>query len=214
MGAVEQGVRVHLLVDSHFHRDPLFTRLSDGIQLALREASGTPGLKRFFPAHILAEMYLDHLLIEQDPSALSAFYELFDGRIRALLSEFAAAHPEADAESFRVFLGRFLSDRFLDGYRGLDDIFVRMQRMLTRFGQRAMEPGEVHAVRHVFSAERGLAEEALLQFVASMRHAVRGLRPGMDAGAAPRDWVRARKELSAQRLVPGEPLAGEFPGGA
>jgi hypothetical protein len=214
LASVEQGVRAHLLVDSYFHRDPLFRRLSEGIQRVLREASETPGLKRFFPAHILSEMYLDHLLIERDATALPAFYDLFDGRMRALLAEFAAAHPQADAESFHAFLARFMTDRFLDGYRGLDGIIVRMQRMLARFGQRALEPGEVRAVRRVFGEERDATPEPLLQFVASMRHAVRGLRPGMGSGAAPRNWIPAEPGPSAPGQIPLEPRGGGLAGGA
>ena len=213
LGAVERGVRTHLLVDSHFHRDPLFTRLSDGLQRSLREASGTPGLKRFLPAHILSEMYLDYLLIERDKTALPAFYELFDERIRLLLAEFVSAHPESGAESFHAFLASFMSDRFLDGYRSLDGVLDRMQRMLARFGQRSMEPVEIQAVHRVFASERVFAEEALLQFVASMRHAVRGLCPGMDSGGAPRSWERGEEKLAAQGRVLRAPLAGGFPGG-
>jgi hypothetical protein len=214
LSAVEQGVRFHLLVDSRFHRDPLFTSLSGGIQGALREASGTPGLKRFFPAHILSEMFLDHLLIESDGAALPAFYELFDGRIRGLLAEFAAAHADADGESFRAFLARFVSNRFLDGYRDLDGIFVRMQRMLTRFGQRELEPSEIDAVRNVFTIEREFTQKALLQFVASMRHADRGHFRGMDADTAPDGWDRAEAGFPDRGSVPAIPLGGGTSGGA
>ena len=169
---VAEGVRFHLRVDSRFHRDPLFLETSGRISRALREASAAPGLKRFFPAHILTEMFLDHLLMDQDPALAGAFYDLFGGDTRELMTRFASAHPETEPEEFARFLERFVRERFLEGYRDMEGVLRRAQRMLVRFGQRELEPGETAAVRRVLELDRETLRGQLLQFVGAMRHAV------------------------------------------
>jgi hypothetical protein len=168
---IAAGVRFHLHVDSRFHRDPLFLETSAALQTALQTASGTPGLKRFFPAHVLTEMFLDHLLMHEDGALTEAFYALFEGHLPGLLADFTAAHPEADRAAFAGFLERFLVDRFLDDYRDVDGMLWRMQRMLRRFGQRALEAREEGAVRDTLRAWGARTRPRVLQFVSAMRDA-------------------------------------------
>ena len=181
-GRIASGVRFHLHVDSRFHRDALFLNGSAAIQSALREASAAPGLKRFFPAHVLTELFLDHLLILDDPELPDAFYALFAGELPDVLADFAAAHPEADRTEFATFLERFMADRFLDGYRDVEGILWRMQRMLGRFGQRQLDRAEESAVLGAFDLLAARTQPQLLQFVAAMRHAEWGRA---EAGPAP-----------------------------
>lgn len=189
-----EGVRFHLHVDSRFHRDPLFLETSGRIGRALREASSTPGLKRFFPAHILTEMFLDHLLMVQDPDLAVAFYELFDDAMRRLLTQFVAAHPAAEGGEFERFLARFANERFLEDYRQPEGILLRAQRLMLRFGQRALEPGEARAVFAVFEAGREALSRQLLQFVSAMRHADRDGRPPPEDARAADPGLRAVPE--------------------
>jgi hypothetical protein len=182
MATVAEGVRFHLEVDSRFHCDPLFTGLSAKLQGAMREASSAPGLKRFFAAHVLAEMFLDQLLMDADGGAVDAFYALFRGRSLELSAGFAAAHPLGDPRTFRRFLERIAADRFLDGYRSFEGMLARVQRLLTRFGQRELVPAEAETLRLTLAALREWASGELLQFVAAMRHALPGLAAPGAAG--------------------------------
>jgi hypothetical protein len=193
LGEVAEGVRFHLWVDSQFHRDPLFLETSSRMGRALRKASATPGLKRFFPAHILTEMFLDHLLMAGDPDLVGAFYGMFDGDMRILLARFVSAHPEAEREEFERFLVQFAESRFLEDYRRYEGMIARAQRLLERFGQRLLEPGEAAAVRGVFEEMREPLGPRLLQFVSAMRHAGRAgrpARPGPRRGRETREGSR------------------------
>lgn len=186
LAAVAEGIRFHLHVDSRFHRDPLFLEPSRKLGDALRRASDTPGLKRFFPAHILTEMFLDHLLMAEDPGLVGAFYDLFDGEMRGLLARFVVPHAEADPATFARFLVRFGEDRFLEDYRDPEGILQRAGRLLERFGQRPLEAAERRAVRDVFDSERMALRGRLLQFVAAMRDA------DWNRSAAP-EWATASR---------------------
>ncbi len=165
------GVRFHLAVDSSFHRDPLFLENAGRLRTALRQASATPGLKRFLPAHVMTELYLDHLLILSQPELPATFHRLLDDAGVALTAEFIERDDRGDAAAFRAFASRFIEGRFLDGYRSLEEIGRRIQRVLLSCRQREMDAAETEAMFAVLSAGRVAMTEGLLHFVARMRDA-------------------------------------------
>lgn len=172
MAALVAGVRGHLEVDRHFHRHPLFLEMAGALHRALRAASDAPGLKRFFPAHLLSEMYFDHLLMAAQPGRVEVFYDLFDEARVALMERFVDGHPAGDREAFRRFVERFVTDRFLEDYRSYSGILERAERVLVRCRQRRLERAERVAVRRVFAAEAASYTPRVLQFIGSMRDAV------------------------------------------
>jgi hypothetical protein len=196
MEALLAGVDFHHAVDVRFHRAPLFLRTADGIQQALLGASRTPGLKRFLPAHVLCELYLDHLLLERDPGLADAFYRDVAGA-QALMGAFVERHPLADRAGFRAFLERIVDDRFVDAYRSHEGILRRMQRILARFGQRPLEPAEQAAVAGFFTREAQETEQALASFLPEMHR----LAPQDALAACAVDWRQAAaRNWAAGRL--------------
>lgn len=192
------GVDFHHAVDVRFHRAPLFESTAGALQEALLDASRTPGLKRFLPAHVLSELYLDHLLLRRDPGLADAFYRDVDGA-RALLTKFVARHPQADGPSFGAFLERIVDGRFVDAYRSHEGILERMNRILVRFGQRPLEEVEQEAVAAWFASAVGETEQALQAFL----HAMHGLAPAAAAGADAPHWRAAAADRWADgRLSP------------
>jgi len=183
MEALLAGVDFHHRVDARFHRAPVFRRSADAIQAVLLEASRRPGLKRFLPAHVLCELFLDHLLLRRDPGLADAFYRDVEGAV-PLLSRFVAAHPEAERGAFETFLARIVEGRFADAYLSNAGIFERMNRILVRFGQRPLEPVEQEAVAAWFERAADETEAELERFLQDMHY----LAPQevLDASAA--DW--------------------------
>jgi hypothetical protein len=168
-GAAEvvRGIRFHQQVDLHFHRSELFLSLAARLQARLREASDTPGLKRFLPAHVLAELFLDHLLLRDDPLRGADFYGLLERHGAALLEPFVAAHPLVERAGFARFLERVVADRFVEDYHTAEGILFRMDRIQRRFGQRALEPGERRAVTRTFQEQGPAVRGALADFIAA-----------------------------------------------
>ena len=193
--ALLAGVAFHHEVDRHFHRAPLFRDGADAIQAALLGASRAPGLKRFLPAHVLCELYLDHLLLRRDPGLAAAFYRDLAAQ-RALLATFVAIHPLAVRERFAAFLERLVADRFVEAYRTHGGIFQRMNRMLLRFGQRPLEAAEQTAVTDYFTQAQAATEQTLESFLQAMRRlapqAVPGAAAAAGRAAAARQWADGR----------------------
>jgi hypothetical protein len=159
------GIDFHHHVDRLFHRAPLFEQTTQAVQAALRAASSTPGLKRFLPGHVLTELYLDHLLLEETPAWEAVFYGALESERSALLVPFAAAHPLVQGRMFSDFLERLIGGRFVADYRHVEGILDRMDRILLRFGQRSLEPAEQQAVADVFVERAGRVRGQLAEFI-------------------------------------------------
>jgi hypothetical protein len=191
--SIRDGVRLHFHVDSHFHRSVLFTDGTRTVRERLAAASETPGLKRFAVGHILTELFLDHLLIVQEPARLGTFYAALgrhgDGPLAALL----AGHPALDWDGFSAFLRRLVAVRFADEYREREGLLDRMDRILTRLRQRRLEGRERAALLDGMEEQAAPTRDRLGAFVNEMRawdpHAPvaaqpprRGAAPGVDSG--------------------------------
>jgi len=194
--ALRAGVDFHHAVDMRFHDSPLFRFCADGIQAALLHASRAPGLKRFLPAHVLCELYLDHLLLRRDPGLADALYRDLDAA-GELMTTFVVRHPLAEAASFRAFVARIVQRRFVDAYRQHGGILERMNAILLRFGQRELSAAEQAAVAAWFRAEATETEARLEAFLREMHE----LAPQEALGASAADWrAAAAQHWAAGRL--------------
>lgn len=189
--AVAAGVSFHLMVDSRFHRDKLFTDGYRGIRDALRQASDTPGLRRMLPAHVLHELFLDHLLLADDPAMAARFYTLVDENQELIVDSAGLTGTQA-ARGLREFLQRVAHDRFVDDYGDLEGLYYRMNRILARYRQRPLETAEMAAVTDFLEAARPAFAERQRHFVAAMQ------RP-LAASGGPWNGTRQSREHPAAR---------------
>jgi hypothetical protein len=188
---VAAGVSFHLTVDRHFHRNTLFTDGYRGIRDSLRQASDTPGLRRMLPAHVLHELFLDHLLLADDPAMAERFYAVVDEH-QALIVDSAGLPDQAAAQGLRDFLQRVAHDRFVDDYGDLDGLFYRMNRILARYRQRPLEAAETAAVTDFLEAARPAFAERQRHFVAAMQQP-------LAASGGPWNGTRQSREHPAAR---------------
>ncbi len=169
IGRVIAGIRFHYYVDARFHRAPLFLHHAGGLRAAMDTTGPGHGLKRFFAAHLLTELYFDHLLLAERPALSGDFYRLLEGESRELLAEFAGRHPEVERAGLEAFVERMHAERFLEGYRSRAGVVARVNRVVSRYRQRTLSAGEEEAVSSYFEAHEQAALGPLLQFVAAMQ---------------------------------------------
>lgn len=185
---LRDGLRFHFHVDSHFHRSALFRDGCRAIREPLAAASETPGLKRFAVAHVLTELFLDHLLIVEDPRWLAAFYESLERYADGPLEALVAGHPGLEWRGFSAFLERLVALRFADEYREREGLLDRMDRILARLRQRRLEGRERDALLEGLDGYAARAREQLGAFVSDMRAwvppAPSPSRPARGAGGA------------------------------
>ncbi len=187
IGGVIEGIEFHHLVDTHFHRAPLFREHAKALRVRLAGAEEAGGLKRFFAAHVLLELYFDHLLLRGAPELAPAFHGLLSPAIRGrsapasggrsaggqgeLLAAFVMPHPQVEGDAFRAFLARMHGQRFADGYRDHAGILYRLNRVLVNQRQREMTEPEERAAVSYLTERAAEMESELLGFVAAMQSA-------------------------------------------
>ncbi len=169
IGGVIEGIGFHQQVDSHFHRAPLFREHSTALRIRLTGAEEAGGLKRFFAAHVLLELYFDHLLLRGAPELAPAFHGLLANGIGELLAAFVMPHPQVEEDAFRAFLARMHGQRFADGYMNHAGLLYRLNRVLVNHRQRAMTEPEERAAVSYLTEHAAALESGLLRFVAAMQ---------------------------------------------
>jgi hypothetical protein len=172
--AVVAGIGFHHHVDREFHHAPVFEETAAAVQAAMKAASDAPGLKRFLPAHVLTELFLDHLLLQDHPEWEREFYTALESQRRPVLVPFVSAHPLVHGRTFSEFLDRIIDGRFIADYHHMEGIFDRMDRILVRFGQRSLETAEQDAVADVFTTRAGTVRVQLHAFIAATRSSFAG----------------------------------------
>lgn len=162
------GVAFHYAVDQHFHRAGLFSQSASRLIEVLKKASAAPGLKRFFPAHILSELFFDHLLIQADPTLTGSLKKALGSEAGSSLAQVAAWHPVVERARFEEFLDIIRTGGFMDDYEQIDGILRRMNRILRRFRQRPFEAAEEEALQGYFARWTGQTRAPLHSFMKEM----------------------------------------------
>lgn len=166
--AIIEGIRFHLHVDARFHGAPLFRHHASELRKALQHASNEDGMKRFFAAHILLELYYDQFLLRAFPELADRFDVLLAEGDGGMLWSFCAPHPDVDGAELKVFTRRLLEIQFLQGYLSDEGIAGRVNRILQRMGQRALNEPEKRSVVSYFGNGATSMVEELLEFVEAM----------------------------------------------
>jgi len=116
-GPLADGIRLHLASDARFHAAPEFKAAQAEVTALLIAAPFTvPVHRRFFVAHILVEIALDALLLEDDPALPEDLYTcLADALVGDLRAEVEAitGYPVPHLLSM---VERFVKYRFLGDY--------------------------------------------------------------------------------------------------
>lgn len=171
---IVEGMDFHHLVDIHYHRAPLFREEARELRERLQLAGGEAGLKRFFAAHIIIEMFHDRLLLAADPGLTDQFHRLLRKEGESLLPGFTGAHPEVDRQVFEDFFRRIMEERFVEDYSRIEGLFFRAGRVLLRQRQRELNQAERAAAVQFIEEKTAKAKTELARFVVEMQTLAEG----------------------------------------
>ncbi len=133
MAALAKGVVQHHHDDDWFHRTAAFAELSLHFTKLVRTAlAGDDGMRPSFLGHILVELLLDAVLIEEDPSRLDAYYEALqtlDGPfVEAGVAQIAGREPAG----LHLLIPKFCQVRFLWDYQDDEKLLMRLGQVMQR----------------------------------------------------------------------------------
>ncbi|MFM2375526.1 MAG: hypothetical protein RLZZ165_623 [Bacteroidota bacterium] len=130
------GLERHFHADRVFHSSGLFrTEMHELSVLLKRQFHEQDIPRKFFVAHILIELLLDKVLIQQHPGLLDDYYRQFESlspfrRLRQS-TELVSGHSLPNYESF---LAKFVENKYLYHYTENDHLVYILRRLLRRVG--------------------------------------------------------------------------------
>ena len=127
------GVLQHLDDDAWFHKTAAFAVASAELTVLFRDALPCDeGHRPAFLGHILTEMLLDRVLIERDPSALTAYYAAFDRLDAGLVEDSVNRMAPQTTDCLRGFISLFVQERFLADYLDPNRLLFRLNQIMRR----------------------------------------------------------------------------------
>jgi hypothetical protein len=131
--AVARGVVQHHTDDAWFHATPAFNELSLRFAVEIRERlPGDEGFRPSFLGHILVELLLDSVLIEEDPTRLDDYYAALFSLDPTATEQAISRLATRPVERIAELIPRFISERFLYDYQDDSRLFIRLNHIMRR----------------------------------------------------------------------------------
>ncbi len=133
IAALARGILQHHRDDHWFHQTRAFTELNLQFTVAFRDLlEPDPGFRPSFLGHILVELLLDSVLIEQSPGQLDAYYAAIETVSPNEISATVNQMITCQTGMLVFFIPRFSAARFLYDYGEDDKLLFRLNAVMRR----------------------------------------------------------------------------------
>ena len=130
---IARGIIQHHHDDHWFHRTEAFASLSLQLTCEIRDFLGPDeGLRCHFLGHILVEILLDSVLIENHPTLLEDYYEALRKVDGDLVAKTVTRISGRCSDGLALLLPRFIEERFLWDYPLDDKLLIRLNQVMRR----------------------------------------------------------------------------------
>lgn len=134
IGSINRGCNRHFESDRKFHNWAVFVNLSQQAIDLIRE-SGEKDLDRdYFISHILIEMMLDKILLDQNPGLADEFYEMIKKVEMDWILKYLRYSGLQDDELFKGQHRRFMKAAFLKNYTSIENVVDMVGQVAVRTG--------------------------------------------------------------------------------
>jgi hypothetical protein len=145
---IAMGILQHLDDDQWFHGTEAFFRTTGELGRRFREAMGPEDAWRCgFLGHVVLEMLIDRVLIENAPAALHRYYQAMEEVDRQQVQQLVSALATQPVPELAHFIDLFLRERFLEDY--VDDLRLlrRLNQVMRRVGLAPLPTGVTSVLR-------------------------------------------------------------------
>jgi hypothetical protein len=142
IGAINRGCNRHFESDRKFHNWATFVRLSQEAIDQIRE-SGDKDLDRdYFISHILVEILLDKILLEQNPNLAEEFYTMINSVEMDWILKYLRYSGLQDDELFKGNHRRFMKATFLKKYTSIENAISMLEQVAIRASLKEFTEGQ------------------------------------------------------------------------
>jgi len=133
VAALARGICQHHADDRWFHETRAFTELSLSFSSRIRPVlPADEGFRPWFLGHILVELLLDAVLIEQHPDQLAAYYAALDKVQSSTIEEMVNRIAGCATQGLASFISLFCRERFLWDYSDDGKLLMRVNQVMRR----------------------------------------------------------------------------------
>ena len=130
---IAHGIRQHLEDDNWFHKQPEFVLLCGEMTLIIKGVLGTDdGFRPSFLGHIVTEMLLDTVLIEQDQTILNNYYSAMESIDPERIESAVNLIGKEPTTRLVRFIELFRRERFLFDYLDMNSMLYRLNQVMRR----------------------------------------------------------------------------------
>lgn len=156
LARVARGVARHHADDARFHCTEAFSDLSLRFTVAIRDLlPPDDGLRPSFLGHILVELLLDSVLIDEWPGLIDAYYRSMQEVEGWIVEEAVNRMASRRTERLGLFIPLFTRERFLCDYADDLKLHRRLNQVMKRVG---LEPLPEKFCEFLPEARRGVVE--------------------------------------------------------
>lgn len=156
------GVIQHLDDDQWFHATAAFFEVTGTIGREFRKALGPDEAWHCgFLGHVVLELLLDAVLIEQHPPALEHYYNAIASVDAARVQRLVQRLAHHDAPQLSQFIDLYVRERFLADYLDDSSLLRRLNQVMRRVH---LHPLPQHCVEVLF-ASRGLVRQRVAELL-------------------------------------------------
>jgi hypothetical protein len=133
VATVAAGILQHLHDDDWFHQTRAFAELSLELTRDIRQVlPEDDGFRPSFLGHILVEILLDAVLIDQNPGRLDDYYATLARVDPQVVADAVNRMATRSSGLLSVFIPRFLAERFLYDYLDDEKLLWRLNHVMRR----------------------------------------------------------------------------------
>lgn len=130
-----EGCQTHYVADKKFHGSTFFQELLSISTQVTNNAAFTKELNRkWFLAHIMAEVMLDRILIKESPMVLDSFYHTLDTVADADLINYLTVFNCSDTNTFMEHFNHFRKVKYIYYYTDNNKFVYSLNRIMIRAG--------------------------------------------------------------------------------
>ncbi len=133
VAALARGVIQHHHDDRWFHQSQKFSDLCSQFSVELRElVNDESGHQAGFVGHIVVELLLDSVLMENNSAYLDGYYAAIESLNLQIVQEAANLVCSKPVETLTVIIPRFTKERFLSDYPNDTQLCRRLNQVMRR----------------------------------------------------------------------------------
>ena len=143
---IAAGVLQHLEDDRWFHQTRAFFEITGEMTILFRDVLGREdGFRPGFLGHIVTELLLDGVLIENQPHLLDRYYEALNEIDAGVVQDTVNQMAQYQTQNLKPLLPRFNAEQFLRDYTDSSRLLFRLNQVMRRIKLNQL-PAEIEDV--------------------------------------------------------------------